>query len=142
MSIPRGVRNNNPGNIREPKGDKTVWVGERTTDDDPEFEEFNSPEEGFRAFGKVLRNYQRIYGLNTIRQHITRWAPPNENDTVAYTLYVCTWVGVGADEIIDLTNDDFLVKMLQAMTRMEQGRSPTGEDWWPISVIRAGVKLA
>ena len=139
--IPRGVRNNNPGNIKELPGDTTQWQGERATDDDSIFEEFETPEAGFRAFGKILRNYQSKYGLDTVRKCITRWAPTSENDTDNYINFVCANMNIGADETIDLTNDELLVSMLQAMTRMEQGRAQGGSDWWDVSVIRAGVKM-
>jgi hypothetical protein len=53
-TVPRGIRLNNPGNIKEAPGDKTQWQGERATDDDPVFEEFVSPEAGIRALARTL----------------------------------------------------------------------------------------
>src|SRR5262245_59994502 len=90
----RGLRNNNPGNIREPKGDPTQWVGDRATDDDPAFEEFLTMWHGVRAAAVLFKNYQSTYGLGTIAQLITRWAPPKENDTAAYIKAVSDAVGV------------------------------------------------
>ena len=75
----RGMRNNNPGNIRQTS---IKWLGEEdystpgVTDDDPSFEEFDTMEYGIRALGRLLRNYQRLYGLETIHQIINRYAPP------------------------------------------------------------------
>lgn len=46
MSVPRGLRNNNPGNIRLSK-DK--WQGLRERQEDKEFFQFVSIEWGYRA---------------------------------------------------------------------------------------------
>jgi hypothetical protein len=84
MSV-RGVRNNNPGNIR--KGDP--WFG-LTGIDDGGYCTFEKPEHGIRAIAKVLQSYQSKHGLTTIRQMIYRWAPPaDSNDTESYIDDVC-----------------------------------------------------
>ncbi|MBY6095122.1 hypothetical protein [Ferrimonas balearica] len=87
-SLPRGIRNNNPGNIRENRLVDYDWQGEHPLNLDPEFEEFKSPFYGLRAMGRVLRNYRALHGLMTIRGIISRWAPSNENDTAAYIEHV------------------------------------------------------
>ncbi len=79
----RGLRNNNPGNLKELPGDSTQWVGERATDDDPIFEEFTDPKYGIRAMGRVLDSYE-ARGIFTVRDIIRTWAPGTENDTEAY----------------------------------------------------------
>lgn len=63
---PRGIRNNNPLNIREASKGGDQWVGERKTDDDKSFEEFISPEYGIRAVAKILKRYFDRYGLVTL----------------------------------------------------------------------------
>ncbi len=80
--IPRGIRNHNPGNIRW----QDEWLGLKKDgkQQDPSFCVFISPVCGIRALAKVLKNYQRLYGLNTPRKIISRYAPPNENQTLAY----------------------------------------------------------
>lgn len=121
MSNVRGLRNNNPGNIKEFKGDKTQWVGERATDDDPVMEEFTMMHFGVRAALKVFETYQRKHHLNTIRKWIERWAPPSENDTEAYIEYVCARTGRGADEEVDCYDRIFMNSFLRAVFRMENG---------------------
>ena len=79
-NLPRGLRNNNPGNIRR---NSDVFQGEKTSSD-REFKQFKSMAYGYRAIFKILSNYGRNYHLKTIRQMIGRWAPENENDTGAY----------------------------------------------------------
>lgn len=118
----RGERNNNPGNIREFKHDDTHWLGERATDDDPAFEEFDTPQHGIRALAIVLMNYQRKHGLNTLRQIIDRWAPPNENDTSSYLNDVCQEVGVGPDEPVSMLEEPVLASTVRAIIKHENGR--------------------
>ena len=78
---PRGIRNNNPGNIRNSEANE--WLGEVASKEkqDEDFEEFQDMAHGVRAMMRLLVNYQRNYNLNTIRELIGRWAPRNENDT-------------------------------------------------------------
>ncbi|KMJ44160.1 structural protein [Xenorhabdus khoisanae] len=116
----RGIRNHNPGNIRH--GDK--WQGLREIQTDKSFCQFVAPEYGIRAILKILRNYERKYGLNTIRQIISRWAPPNENNTEAYIAYVCKVVGVPSSVVIDVENVNIMSKLVKAIIQMENGQQP------------------
>ncbi|MDC9614415.1 structural protein [Xenorhabdus khoisanae] len=116
----RGIRNHNPGNIRH--GDK--WQGLREIQTDKSFCQFVAPEYGIRAILKILRNYERKYGLNTIRQIISRWAPPNENNTEAYIAYVCKVVGVPSSVVIDVENVNTMSKLVKAIIQMENGQQP------------------
>lgn len=124
----RGERNNNPGNIREMPGDTTLWKGERATDDDSAFEEFETPADGIRALAKVLLAYQKRYGIRTVRGFIMRWAPPNginglaENDTEAYIRAVANRMGVGDVEALDLTNRHTMQLLVTAIIHHENGR--------------------
>ena len=72
---PRGLRNNNPGNIRN--SDATDWQGEvpASKKRDKTFEEFEDIAHGYRALIKLLQNYRRKYGCQTIADFISRWAP-------------------------------------------------------------------
>ena len=116
-ALARGLRNNNPLNIRS--DGKTVWEGQ-TGVDDGGFIIFKSVEYGFRAGYRILQSYSRR-GLNTVSKIITTWAPPTENPTDSYIGLVADAVGVGADEPIDITSPSVFVPMLQAMTKMENG---------------------
>lgn len=122
----RGIRNNNPGNIRwgdEWKG--LVPEGQRT---DKSFCQFKAPEFGIRAMIIILRNYQSKYGLKTITGIIKRWAPPNENDTQAYIRSVAQATGTEADKPIDLTDSRKLFPLLQAIIKHENGTQPYEYD--------------
>jgi hypothetical protein len=83
---PRGIRNNNPGNIDR---NTTKWQG--MADDqssDPRFVVFKTPQAGIRALAKILLTYQNHDGLKTVRGIIGRWAPAVENNTSAYVAAV------------------------------------------------------
>lgn len=131
----RGIRNNNPGNIRW--GDE--WQGlvpwEQRTD--RSFCQFTAPEYGIRAMIIVLRNYQRKHGLNTLSGIIRRWAPPNENNTQAYINSVAQATGVTARQPVDIGDRNFVLKLLRAIIQHENGNQPYDFD-----VLIRAIKLA
>lgn len=77
----RGLRNNNPGNIRK---DGTHWKGEVEPSRDAAFKQFESMAWGYRAMFKCLNTYSRKYGLDTIRKMISRWHPERERHGCIY----------------------------------------------------------
>ena len=94
----RGIRNNNPLNIRR-SGDN--WQGLRTLQEDREFCQFSSMAYGWRAAFVILcKTYYGKYKLKTIRALITRWAPPKENNTEAYIRRVTDRIGIGPDTVL------------------------------------------
>lgn len=111
----RGIRNNNPGNIRV---SKDQWEG--MTGDDGAFVTFDSPESGVRALGKNLLSYGR-QGYDSIEKIINRWAPPNENETKAYIDSVVAATGIPATQSLDLSNPDTLSSLAQAISFHETG---------------------
>ena len=95
MSTPRGIRNNNPLNIRR-SGDK--WQGLKVLQEDKAFFQFSEMKWGWRAAFRLLcHTYYGKYKLRTIRDIITRWAPPKENNTEAYIRRVTDRIGIGPD---------------------------------------------
>lgn len=116
--ISRGLRNNNPLNIRR---NSTKWQGLAEEQNDKAFFTFIAPEWGYRAAIKTLQNYRRIHGLTTVRQWISRWAPPVENDTEAYIRFVCDKAEVGEDCEPNLHNKEVMCRIVAAMSNMENG---------------------
>lgn len=114
---PRGIRNNNPLNIRIGNS----WRGRRESNTDGSFEQFIDASWGLRAAGIILRNYQRKHGLKTLQQMISRWAPNNENDTNNYVNFVSKKTGFSPDRVI---SDNDLPKMMAAMISIENGHNP------------------
>lgn len=113
--ITRGVRNNNPFNIVR---SKSRWLGKIPHDlsDDKVFEQFETMDYGLRAGVLLLRNYCRNKDLQppTARKFIYRYAPKQENDTVAYLLFL-SYNDVDLDKVIIYPSYEFchlLVKML------------------------------
>lgn len=119
---PRGIRNNNPGNIK--RGEP--WKGLKKDGEsiDPVFCVFETPEWGIRALAKILKNYQKIHGLNTPRKIISRYAPPCENQTLSYIQSVAQQLGIYPDCEVDLNNDATLIIFLKAIIRHENGIQP------------------
>lgn len=130
--IPRGIRNNNPLNIRV----GNVWLGEVPNPTDNAFEQFCTMEYGIRAAFVILRRYIRRYGNNTIRSIISTWAPDSENNTSAYITSVATNMGIDPDTPIDYADVDMMVKLVAAMAKVECGQ-PIPED-----KIRKGYSMA
>jgi hypothetical protein len=140
-AVPRGIRNNNPGNIDFSKAND--WLGQLPFDPaiESRFARFDTPQHGIRALAKTLLSYQRKHGLKTVRAMIGRWAPCSENDTSAYAravearLQAEQGILPGAD--IDLQTRAVLVCLVQAIILHENGTNPYSR-----AVIEEGVAKA
>lgn len=119
--LPRGLRNNNPGNIRDTG---QGWQGEIPAQQrtDLEFCQFVTIEYGYRALLKLLQNYHRVYGCQTLADYISRWAPSNENDTNAYLRAVCQDMDASATYVPDITDRETMCDLAAAISRVENGR--------------------
>lgn len=113
---PRGIRNNNPLNIRKSADN---WQGK--IGDDGSFVIFDSPYNGIRAAGRLLRTYANNYSLNTIRGIINRWAPSTENDTESYINHVESASGIFRDTILSAGDYPAVVSV---MIKHENGQNP------------------
>ena len=140
----RGQRNNNPLNIRH-SSDR--WEGARMEQTDKAFVQFTTMAYGYRAAWKTLESYwkyfyrtRQAYNATNI---ITRWAPPNENDTKAYIHTVLRLSGLGGMENLPQPSRGVDVERLErlvcAMTTMECG-IPYGEV--DRQAVREGYALA
>lgn len=119
--IPRGIRNNNPGNLRD---FGIEWQGRTGTDNGPggPFVIFDSPQNGIRALARDIRtDYQRD-GQNTVRSLISEFAPGSENNTAAYVKSVSNRLSVAPDEVIPLPGR--LYDLVTAIIQHENGRQP------------------
>ena len=115
--ISRGYRNNNPCNVRI---GSSPWKEKITPNTDGLFEQFTSTPYGYRAALMTMRTYIRDYGLNTVKEIITRWAPAKDNnDTADYINRVCKYTGMKPDTIISVNDRDKLTKMAYAMSIVE-----------------------
>jgi hypothetical protein len=122
-SLPRGIRNNNPGNIKL----GTAWDGLSDEQNDDVFCQFKEPVWGIRALMRILLVYRFNYKIRTIEDIIGRWAPPSENDTEAYINYVCKVSDRLPDEILDNSIEHYL-PIVKAIIKMENGMQPYDDD--------------
>ena len=140
----RGIRNNNPLNIRR---SKDQWEGAATIQTDKEFVQFKSMAYGYRAAWRTLHTYyKRLSDRNkhfTVENIISRWAPPTENDTKQYIRTVLSLSSIGGKEnLLPPSNPSGYAKlsrMLAAMTVMENGIRLHQVD---TEAIYQGYKLA
>lgn len=122
---PRGLRNNNPGNIRI---NDDLFQGEIRPSRDKAFKQFETMAYGYRAVFRILSNYYRNYKLDTIRKMIGRWAPENENDTEAYVKAVSGYAGIPADDPINVNDREQMTRIVAGMSRVENGREAEMSD--------------
>lgn len=118
--LPRGLRNNNPGNI-ERTSDK--WVGMADQQMDPRFVTFKTMAYGYRALFIVINTYITKHGHTTVPGILGRYAPRIENDTSMYIASVLSQMNVEKKEDIDPFNEKHMKALARAITRVENGRS-------------------
>ena len=114
----RGLRNNNPGNIRPVS---------RNQANDGAFTIYRTPEEGWGALGKQLKAYANA-GLDNVASIISKYAPSSENNTGAYIQSVTANMSkrlgsdVGALTRLDLSDPRVLKALMQSITEHENFR--------------------
>lgn len=118
-NMTRGIRNNNPLNIRI----GNTWLGEVSNPTDSDFEQFCSIQYGLRAGFVILRRYIRRYGRNTIAKIINAWAPASENNTQAYIDAVSKRTGIPKDAILSFDDEKSMVALVEAMAFIECGHT-------------------
>lgn len=80
----RGVCNRNPANIRH----GSQWKGLSLNQTDSSFCQFDEMVYGVRALICLLRTYKYKYDCCTLREVIYRFAPPCENNSYSYMVFV------------------------------------------------------
>ena len=127
---PRGLRNNNPLNIRH---NADVFQGE-IKGNDKSFKTFSSMPYGYRAAFVTLGTYLSR-GYNTIEKIITKWAPPSENNTQGYIANVEKWSGVPRHKELTAASGADYIMIVAAMSAVENGVNAD------INQIKAGFAL-
>lgn len=136
-NIPRGIRNNNPGNIEK---NSIIWQGTKIAQTDDRFVTFETPEYGIRAMVKVLLTYQRKHGIKTLEGVFNRYAPKEENNTSAYKNYVSDFMARGYREALDFTDYDTMFPLVKAIIRYENGYNPYTDNQIAQGLFMAGIK--
>ena len=143
----RGIRNNNPLNIRH---GKSRWEGRTRVQTDAEFVTFKSMAYGYRAAWKLMETYQLRLRMEdksyTLENIIHRWAPPEDNnDTQAYlrtVIRLLDYKVAGRQPLPSPTCREghrVFARILMAMTCVECGIKPDEVDRWS---IEQGWKMA
>jgi hypothetical protein len=115
VDLPLGLRNNNPGNIRD------VGIGwEGKIGSNKGFVVFDDVSWGVRAMMINLHTSITIHGNDTLRKYITRYAPPLENDTAQYIQIVSQKTGIESNEKIHF-DFEMLKLILRAQFDVEIG---------------------
>lgn len=117
--VPRGVRNNNPGNIEA--NPRSRWQGQ--TGSDGRFARFETPLQGLRALSRDLGT-KMGRGQTTIRSILSQYAPPSENNTAAYITAVSRRLGIGPDDRIDPNDVRARAGLMAAIVQHENGQQP------------------
>lgn len=115
----RGIENCNPGNIRR---SRVRYLGELHPSQDTHFKQFESMAWGYRAMFVLLDGYRKRYGLKSLGEMLTRYAPPTENHTALYIESVCDMTGIKADTELDTHSKRVMIPIVAAMSRIENGR--------------------
>lgn len=140
-TLPRGIRNNNPGNLRI----GSPWQGLDNPADDGEFCRFVSPVMGIRAMACTLITYQDRRkakdgsAIDTVYEIIERWAPGNENNTKAYAESIRRALKVNPGQHLDMHDYETLSSLVKAMIQHENGVNPYSDKQIQSGLARAGV---
>lgn len=130
---PRGIRNNNPLNIKENERIDFDWEGEHLADLDKGMEEFSEAIYGYRAGARILKSYY-ARNDNSIEKIISNWAPKIENETAAYINHVSGVLGVDKSHYLE---PEKWPELFAVMTKHENGYNPFNLEY-----IQRGIEMA
>lgn len=127
-SLPRGLRNNNPGNLIFSSAN---WQGKLKYSENKDwsgtpnnivkkFEQYSELRYGIRALMKDIYNDYHLKKKKSVTALIKEYAPAFENNTQAYINTVVS--SVGTNEIKELT-EDILFKLAKAIVYVENGNA-------------------
>ena len=122
---PRGIRNNNPGNLNFAHQPCAVLEPARPGIT-PRFARFSTPEDGLTALRDQLCRYILKDGIDTVMSIISKWAPPTENDTAAYIQGVAHSLNVEPDAQLGQPTPHLISGLMNAIIRFENGQNPYG----------------
>ena len=119
---PRGIRNNNPGNLNfAHQAGAVLEPGPNAR-----FARFPTAEAGLEALRDQLIRYIVRDGIDTVAGIISKWAPPSENNTAAYIRGVAHALGAEPDDRLGQPNPKLIAGLMSAIIRFENGQNPYG----------------
>lgn len=131
-SAPRGIRNNNPGNLNfagQSGATKEGGEGGR-------FAVFESMEHGVAALYRQLQLYFKR-GVNTLSSIVKTYAPASDGNNVdAYVSALSKATGKGANETIDAGDTTTIARLMKGIVDHENGKGYISS-----SDIMGGIQL-
>ena len=116
---PRGLRNNNPGNIVYSAANN--WQGQVGTDG--KYAIFSDPYYGIRAMFKVLSSYRKK-GISSISAIIIRWAPKEDNEHVSEYINFVTKNSHMRSPLTEVPGNKQYANIVAAIIQFENGYNP------------------
>ncbi|MFT9095915.1 MAG: phage tail protein [Gluconobacter cerinus] len=133
LKQPRGMRNNNPGNLLfAGQSGATLEKGTLL----PKFAAFPTMDAGIQALRAQLLRYG-TRGDDTISSILAHYAPPNENDTARYEGFLASRLHIGPHDHLALQDPNVMRAMVEGITSMEVGPGTLSP-----SVINHGLQAA
>ncbi|EDR3660154.1 TPA: hypothetical protein ACW5L2_002573 [Salmonella enterica subsp. enterica serovar Paratyphi B] len=131
-SAPRGIRNNNPGNLNYAgQAGATMEGGEGGR-----FAVFESMQHGVAALYKQLQLYFKR-GINTLSSIVKTYAPASDNNNVdAYISALTKATGKGANEVLDSGDTATIARLMKGIVDHENGKGYISS-----SDIMGGIQL-
>lgn len=123
-NAPRGIRNNNPGNLNYAKQSGAT----KESGPNGRFAVFNSMTEGVSALYKQIQLYfQR--GTDTISEIVNKYAPASDNNNVmAYINSLVKATGKGAHESLASSDMSTIFSLLKGIISHENGKGYVSDD--------------
>lgn len=128
LRVPRGIRNNNPGNLVDAG---IPWRGLIGSDETGKAV-FRTALEGIRAMYIDLRTGFERDREDTVREIITEWSA---TDREPYIKFISRFLGVGPDEPLELAS--VRVPLIKGITQFENGQQPYSDE-----LINAAIAAA
>lgn len=130
---PRGIRNNNPLNLRK---SNNPWQGKIVPGSDSAFEQFITMQHGIRAAFINMRTIMRRNEKCTLAKLIATWAPPQDhNNTDDYISRVSRDTGISPNTTISFDNKAWMISLCYAMIKVECGMPV------PTSIIETAYEM-
>jgi len=123
MRSPRGIRNNNPGNLNYAGQEGAKKEG----GSNGRFAVFKTMQDGIIALAKQLQIYASR-GIDSISAIISKYAPPGENNTKAYIDAIAKKLGIGANTKLNLNDNATLRALIEGISTVENGRGRVSMD--------------
>lgn len=131
-TMPRGIRNNNPGNLNYAgQAGATLEGGEGGR-----FAVFESMQHGVAALYKQLQLYFKR-GINTLSSIVKTYAPASDNNNVdAYISALTKATGKSANEVLDSGDTATIARLMKGIVDHENGKGYISS-----SDIMGGIQL-